>query len=74
MELERLLQYMYYGEVKIPNAEMDAFIRAANSLSIRGLCSLSQMPLVLEQSTPEEGARGDLQQQQEELEQQRQQR
>ena len=42
---------MYYGEVKIPNAEMDAFISAANSLSIRGLCSLSQMPLVLEGAT-----------------------
>ncbi len=41
-EMERLLHYMYYGEVKIPHADLEAFIRAANGLCIRGLCSLQQ--------------------------------
>ena len=35
MDLERLLQYMYYGEVKVPNCEMETFIRAANQMNIR---------------------------------------
>ena len=35
MDFERLLQYMYYGEVKVPNCEMEAFIRAANQMNIR---------------------------------------
>jgi hypothetical protein len=34
-DLEKLLQYMYYGEVKVPNCEMEAFIGAANQLNIR---------------------------------------
>ena len=44
LDLERLLQYMYYGEVKVPNCEMEAFIRAANQMNIRGLSSIGSMP------------------------------
>ena len=40
IDLSRLLQYMYQGEVRLPNNEMENFIRAANDLSIRGLCNL----------------------------------
>ena len=39
-ELERLLSYMYTGEVKVPHAEMEAFVAAAEALAVRGLCSL----------------------------------
>ena len=40
-DMERLLQYMYYGEVKIPNGEIEAFIAAANNLNVRGLSSIA---------------------------------
>lgn len=42
LEMERLLQFIYYGEVKVPNSEIEAFIQAASSLNIRGLSSLQK--------------------------------
>ena len=41
MELDRLLQFMYYGEVKIPNNEMERFILAAGNLNVRGLSTVA---------------------------------
>lgn len=41
-DLDRLLQFMYYGEVKVPHAEMENFIVAAANLSVRGLAGVGQ--------------------------------
>ena len=38
-DFERLLHFMYYGEVRIPNNDLESLIQTAKSLKIKGLAS-----------------------------------
>jgi hypothetical protein len=39
VHFERLLQFMYCGEVRVPNGELEALLASATSLSVRGLAN-----------------------------------
>ena len=42
-DFERLLQFMYYGEVRVPNEDLESLILTAKSLKVKGL-SASALP------------------------------
>jgi hypothetical protein len=42
-DFERLLQFMYYGEVRVPNEDLESLILTAKSLKVKGL-SASSLP------------------------------
>lgn len=64
LHFERLLQFMYCGEVRVPNNELDDLLAAATSLKVRGLATsglgnnslLSQQPRVQQQAPPHPSA------------------
>ena len=47
-DFERLLQFMYYGEVRVPNEDLESLILTAKSLKVKGL-SASAIPSSLTQ-------------------------
>ena len=47
-DFERLLQFMYFGEVRVPNDELESLILTAKSLKVKGL-SASSLPSSLSQ-------------------------
>ena len=47
-DFERLLQFMYYGEVRVPNDDLESLILTAKSLKVKGL-SASSLPSSLSQ-------------------------
>ena len=49
-DYERLLSYMYHGEVSVPQAELLSLISAAKSLGIRGLAEETALDVVSDDS------------------------
>merc|ERR1711936_285361 len=47
-DFERLLQFMYHGEVRVPNEDLESLILTAKSLKVKGL-SASALPSSLSQ-------------------------
>lgn len=54
VHFERLLQFMYCGEVRVPNNELEELLATATSLSVRGLANAphEQQPLPLLNKSP----------------------
>lgn len=47
-DFERLLHFMYYGEVRIPNGDLESLIMTAKSLRIKGLANSTHDALLSE--------------------------
>ena len=43
-DFERLLQFMYYGEVRVPNEDLESLILTAKSLKVKGLAASALPP------------------------------
>ena len=59
-DFERLLQFMYYGEVRVPNEALESLIQTAKSLKVKGLSasavpsSMAPPSTIPDRATPDE--------------------